>query len=164
MKILRLFLVVAFLAGAQEPLTNVSIVKMVKAGLGEGLIITMVQNQPGRYSLTPDDLVKLKQEGVPEKILTAMVAKGSRGGLPAAPPVAPAGASTAQNNTFFVVWRDPQENAFQVGCRRDGRSTEDSRAPPRLSRTRSYGPSRPMERFRSSSTIPISIRARSPTR
>lgn len=114
MKILHLFLGIASLASAQEPLTNDSIIKLVKAGLGEGLLITMVQSQPGRYSLTPDDLVKLKKEGVPDKILAAMVAKG-QASFPATPPGVPAGTSTAQSNTFFVAWRDPQENAFQVG-------------------------------------------------
>ena len=77
MKLLRLFFAFAFLAGAQEPLTNDSIIKMVKGGLGEDLILTMIRNQPGRYSLTPDDLVKLKQQGVSEKVLTAMVNQGS---------------------------------------------------------------------------------------
>jgi hypothetical protein len=76
MKLLRLFLAFAFLAGAQETLTNDSVAKMVKAGLGESLIVSMIQNQPGKYTLTPDSLVKLKQQGVPDKVLGAMVAKG----------------------------------------------------------------------------------------
>lgn len=88
--ILALFVCTLF-AAAQETLNNDSIVKMVKAGLGEGLIVSMVQNQPGKYSVTPDDMVKLKQQGVSDKILGAMVAKGSA----AAPPVpTPAGATT----------------------------------------------------------------------
>jgi len=41
-----------------------SIVKMTKAGLGQGLIVSMIQNQPGRSTLTPDGLVKLKQNKV----------------------------------------------------------------------------------------------------
>jgi hypothetical protein len=160
MKLLRLFFVFAFLAAAQETLTNASIVKMVKGGLGEDLILAMIQNQPGKYSVTPDDLVKLKQQGVSENILKAMVNKGSGNAAPpaaapadnptpcdvitrsqqrrdtaarralqkrqealgAAPSTPPAAAkpaapadSAAPNNTFFIVWRDPQENAFQVG-------------------------------------------------
>ena len=92
MKILRLFIAFAFLAAAQETLSNDSIVKMVKAGLGESLIVSMIQNQPGKYSLTPDDLVNLKQKGVSEKILTAMVSKGI--GTGTAPPTAVASAGT----------------------------------------------------------------------
>jgi hypothetical protein len=77
MKLLFLLIALAFVVTAQETLSNDSIVRMVKAELGEGLIVSMVQNQPGKYSLTPEDLVKLKQEGVSEKILTAMVGKGA---------------------------------------------------------------------------------------
>ena len=43
MKILRLILAFAVCALAQEVLTNESILKMVKAGLGESLIISMIQ-------------------------------------------------------------------------------------------------------------------------
>ena len=70
-------LVFALLASAQEVLTNESIVKMVKSGLGDALVVSMVQSQPGKYSITPDDLVKLKQAGVPEDVLAAMVNKSS---------------------------------------------------------------------------------------
>jgi hypothetical protein len=42
----------------------------------------MIQNQPGKYTLTPDAMVKLKQQGVSDKVLGAVVAKGS-GGEPA---------------------------------------------------------------------------------
>ncbi len=90
MRVLRLFLVFAFLASAQETLDNNSIVKMVKAGLGESLIVSMIQSQPGNYALTPNDLIKLKQDGVSEKILTSMVSKGSaRSASEAASTVAP---------------------------------------------------------------------------
>jgi len=71
-----LTLVLAVVASAQETLTNDSILKMVKSGLGEDLIVSIVQNQTGRYTLTPDNVVKLKQAGVSEKILTAMANKG----------------------------------------------------------------------------------------
>jgi hypothetical protein len=79
MKVLRLLVALALVVSAQEILNNDSIVKMVKSGLGESLIVSMVQNQPGKYSLTPDDVVKLKEAGVSEKILTAMTAKSSGG-------------------------------------------------------------------------------------
>lgn len=93
MKVLCLVIAFSLLALGQDVLNDESIVKMVKAGLGEGLIVSMVQNQPGKYSLTPDNLVKLKQQGVSEKILAAMIAKGSAG--------APA-AGTATTNTATI--------------------------------------------------------------
>ena len=94
MKHLRLLLALAILAGAQDILTNESIVKMVKSGLGENLIVSMVQNQPGKYSLNADELIRLKQAGVSDKILTAMVAKGSGGAPPSTPATSAAAATT----------------------------------------------------------------------
>jgi hypothetical protein len=79
MKIVHLFFAFIVLVSAQDMLSNESVVKMMKAGLGEGLIVGMIQNQPGKYSLTPDDLVKLKTQGVSDKILGAMIARGSGG-------------------------------------------------------------------------------------
>jgi hypothetical protein len=88
MKILRLVLLLTVAASAQEVLTNDSVSRMVKAGLGEGVIISMIQSQPGKYSLSADDLVKLKRDGISDKVLAAMVSKGSTG-APSAPAPAP---------------------------------------------------------------------------
>jgi len=94
MRILHCVFVLAlgFAASAQDNLTNESILKMVKSGLGESLIVSMVQSQPGRYALNPDELVKLKEAGVSEKILAAMIAKTSGTTTPAAS--APSSAAT----------------------------------------------------------------------
>jgi len=81
----------SFVAFAQEPLTNASIEKMTKAGLGDDVIVSVVQNQPGHYDLSPDALVTLKKEGVSEKVLAAMAAKGAAP-APTAKPAAPPGA------------------------------------------------------------------------
>jgi hypothetical protein len=69
---------------AQQTLDNAAVVKMTKAGLGEDVIVSMVQNQPGHYDLTPDTLVSLKTEGVSEKVLAAMAAKNAAPETPAA--------------------------------------------------------------------------------
>lgn len=61
---------------AQEALTNESIVKLVKAGLGDELIVNMINTQPGNYRVTPDDILNLKEQGISEKILSAMINKG----------------------------------------------------------------------------------------
>jgi hypothetical protein len=96
-KALRILLVMAAVAYAQETLNNDAVVKMVKAGLGENLVINMIQSQPGSYTLTPDALVKLKQDGVSDKVLGAMIARGSGAAVPAAAAAsgAPAAASPA---------------------------------------------------------------------
>lgn len=69
-------------AQAQEVMNNEAIIKMVKSGLGENLVITMVQNQPGKYVLIPEELTKLKEAGVSERVLAAMAAK-RQGSTPA---------------------------------------------------------------------------------
>jgi hypothetical protein len=65
---------------------------------------------------TPADVInqsRQKREESADKAQRKM--QDALGGLPSTPPGAPTGASAKSNNTFFVVWRDPQENAFQVG-------------------------------------------------
>lgn len=84
-KFLQVALVCTLVAFAQEALTNDSVVKMVKAGLSEPLIISMIQKQPGKYLLTTDDLIKLKGEGVSDKVLAAMLAKDSGASASATP-------------------------------------------------------------------------------
>jgi len=71
----------ASLVWSQEPLTNESVVKMVKAGLAESVILSMVTSQPARYAFAADDLIALKTAGVPDKIVAAMVGRNAGGGL-----------------------------------------------------------------------------------
>jgi hypothetical protein len=72
-------------------LTNNSIVKLVKAGLGDDTIVAMVTSQPGRYSLGADDVIALKRAGVPEKVIAAMAEKsaGESAPTPILPPAVP---------------------------------------------------------------------------
>ncbi len=96
-KVLQIAVVCAVVAFAQEALNNEAVVKMVKAGLSEPLIISMVQNQPGKYSLTADDVVKLKSEGVSDKVLAAMIAKES-GGASTPATTAPSNGASVTND------------------------------------------------------------------
>jgi hypothetical protein len=81
--LLALFML-PIMAGAQDALTSESIVKMTKAGVGDDLILSVIQSQSAKYSLTPDDIMKLKQEGISEKVLSAMVSKNPPPALNAA--------------------------------------------------------------------------------
>ncbi len=92
------------LTTAQQALNNEAIVKLVKAGLSEDLIVGMVNNQPGNYSLGADDVIALKQAGVSDKIIAAIVAKGA---TPTAPsPGVPPSPTAAQA---------PQPTVIEVG-------------------------------------------------
>lgn len=78
-----LILIVCFaavtVASAQQstelPLTNASVVKLVRAGFKEKTVIAIVNNRPNRFNLEPDKLIELKRNGVSENIILAMLAQ-----------------------------------------------------------------------------------------
>lgn len=53
-------------------LTNDFIIKLVDGNVAEDEILKMIANQPGRFSLEPADLARLKAAGVPDSIVAAM--------------------------------------------------------------------------------------------
>jgi hypothetical protein len=58
----------------QVPLTNDDVVKMFGAGLTEGTVVQVIQKVSSNFDISPDALIKLKQQGVTAKIIEAMVA------------------------------------------------------------------------------------------
>lgn len=89
-------------AFAQTALTNDAVIKMVKGGLSDDIVISMVKSQPAKYTTSPDDLIALKTAGVGDKVIAAMVEKMSS---PAA--AAPSSASTGAGpvNEVGVYYR-----------------------------------------------------------
>jgi hypothetical protein len=79
--LLVLFLLITYApAWAQSgdnnaPLTNASIVKLVKAGFKEKSIITIIASKPVTFDLSTDRLIELKRTGVSEKVILAMMAR-----------------------------------------------------------------------------------------
>ena len=55
------------------PLTNGSIIRLVKAGFKEKTIIAIIGNQPTDFNLDTDQLINLKRNGVNEDIILAML-------------------------------------------------------------------------------------------
>src|SRR5215813_4183551 len=55
------------------PLTNVAVVKLVKAGFKEKTIITIINSRPANYNLDTEHLIELKRNGVNEDIILAML-------------------------------------------------------------------------------------------
>ena len=82
------------LSVAQTALNNDSIIKMVKAGLGEDIVVSTLKSQPGHFTTSADDLIALKTAGVSDKIIAAMMEKSSAAAA-AAPAAAPSGAAPA---------------------------------------------------------------------
>src|ERR1051326_8196433 len=60
-------------AVAAKPSPMDDVIAMVKGGLSESLIIKTLQQQNKPESLTPAQMVKLKQEGVSENIIAVMI-------------------------------------------------------------------------------------------
>jgi len=88
------------------PLTNESIMGLVKIGFSDETILSMVEHEPGNYSLQTADLIALKKAGVSENVIRAMLSKPVNGqGQTAISPVseapsvahAPAGREAAVN-------------------------------------------------------------------
>ncbi|MBI5875218.1 MAG: hypothetical protein HZB81_05145 [Deltaproteobacteria bacterium] len=65
-------------AGAQEEIiTNASVIKMVKAKLGESLIINKISSSKTNFDLSTDGLINLKTAGVSDKIVEVMMGGGA---------------------------------------------------------------------------------------
>lgn len=64
-------------ASAQQLLTNDAVVKMVKAGMSDSIIVSSIQSQPAHFALASNDLIALKQAGVSDAVMAAMIAKNT---------------------------------------------------------------------------------------
>jgi len=71
---------------AQTALTNDSIIKMVKAGLGDDIVVSTIKAQPAQFATAPDDLIALKKAGVTDKIIGAIIEKAAATPAPAVAP------------------------------------------------------------------------------
>jgi len=93
-RILLSLLAIVFLSVpsyAQQTMDNAAVLKLQAAGLGDDLIITTINNSPGHYSMSTDDMIALKKAGVSDKVMGAMLQKNS--GVPAAAAISAAPAS-----------------------------------------------------------------------
>ena len=104
--VLTLWLASVCLFAQQQPITNDSIVQMTKAGLGDGLIIESINMTPSNFATSANDLIALKQAGVSERVIGAMVAKN---GAPAPKPVP--GATPAPDGRLKLDMGEPAPSA-----------------------------------------------------
>lgn len=70
-----LFLAFCPLLVAQQSLNNDSVIRLVKAGLSEDLIVSTINASPGTYDTSADGLIALKTGGVSDKVIAAVMAK-----------------------------------------------------------------------------------------
>jgi hypothetical protein len=82
------FLALPSVLFAQQAMNNDSVLKLVRGGLSDDLIVTTINSAPGAYNISPDGLIALKSGGASDKIVAAIVAKSSAAQTPA-PVLAP---------------------------------------------------------------------------
>ncbi|HEX5707820.1 MAG TPA: hypothetical protein VFX96_11025 [Pyrinomonadaceae bacterium] len=93
--------------GTQTPLTNASVIKLVRAGFSEKTVIAIVRTRPARFDLSPDRLIELKKSGVSEKVILAMLAHGEE--------LALSEDDLDFNDPFFKDGKDGREGAGATG-------------------------------------------------
>lgn len=81
------FLIICFAAAAQQAMNNDAVIKLVKAGLSDDLIVTTISAYPGTYEVSAEAIIALKTAGASDKVIAAVLAKSAT----------PASASTASS-------------------------------------------------------------------
>ena len=79
---------------AQQALDNASVIKLVKAGLSEDLIVTTINSSSGTYDTSANGLIALKKAGASDKVIAAVVVKASGATAAAPSPATSAGTAT----------------------------------------------------------------------
>lgn len=91
------FLLAGQLCDAQQALDNASVVKLAKSGLSEDLIVQTINASSGHYDTGADALIALKQAGITDKEVGAMLMKNAN----------PNGPAPAQMPTTIMIAAPP---------------------------------------------------------
>lgn len=75
--------------------------------MSEELILSIIRQQPGVYSLAASDLVTLKDAGISERIISAMLAKSKTETAPAAAPADVASKPSALTSSQYKAISKP---------------------------------------------------------
>lgn len=79
--ILAVCLPVAIAAAAdtlREPLSNDDVLRLVKAGFGEAIVVQAIGMNAGRFDVTSDAVADLKRAGVADSVIAAMRTAGAK--------------------------------------------------------------------------------------
>jgi hypothetical protein len=116
------YLAIVFLAFcpllvAQQALNNDSVVKLVKAGLSDDLIVSTINASPGVYDTSADGLIALKTAGASDKVVSAIVTKASAPAVvtqATIPPLAPAAAPSLPSGVDSVgIYYQTKDGSWQ---------------------------------------------------
>jgi hypothetical protein len=82
---------------ADSPLTNADIVKMVKAGVPESVILRKVQISESNFATSPNALIELKRQHVPDDVMAVMVDSEAAMRMPPGEPGVPSTVYSSAN-------------------------------------------------------------------
>ncbi|MGA2206945.1 MAG: hypothetical protein ABSG10_09470 [Terracidiphilus sp.] len=85
-----LFLSACSFLAAQQAMNNDAVIKLVKAGLSDDLIVSTINASPAAYDTSADGIIALKTAGASDKVIAAIVLKASAPAAAPPPPAAPA--------------------------------------------------------------------------
>jgi len=86
LRFLLAFLVSAPLAALAAPMNNDDVIKMVKGGLSDAIVLQSIDAAEPKFDTSPDGLVKLKQGGASDAVIQRIISR--QGGAPAPAPAA----------------------------------------------------------------------------
>jgi hypothetical protein len=78
----RILAAVARRGVSTEALNTDSVVRLVKANFSDGFILDLLARRPGQFAVTPARILELKQAGVSERLLSALVSQSATRELP----------------------------------------------------------------------------------
>jgi len=90
---------------AQQEMNNDAVIKLLKAGLSDDLIVTTIDASPGKYDLSADALTALRNAGADSKVISAVLMKSAPG--PPPPPAAPISLPDAPSKSSGPAWKLP---------------------------------------------------------
>lgn len=82
--LISLLIGLSCVAYAQQPLTNQDVLSLIKSGLGPELVAAKIRQAGGRFDTSPAVLRQLKEAGVPESVLLAMIETETNSSAPPA--------------------------------------------------------------------------------
>jgi hypothetical protein len=106
LKRFRLFTVAIMMAtafcicAAQQTMDNATVLKLKDAGLSEDLVVQTINASAGHYDTSPDAIIALKQKGLSDRMISAMITKN---GGETQPPTTSVKANTPANPASTVT-------------------------------------------------------------
>jgi hypothetical protein len=107
MRIRRLLLLalLALAPGYAEAVSVEDLIALSRAGLGDEVLVALVETGGSIYTLSTQQIVDLKRAGVSERVIVLMLRQGRTSGEAPQPPTASSSAAAAHDPPYGSVWQ-----------------------------------------------------------